>query len=209
MTLSEWTPDAGLTVISPNDAPVGGSNPTLELQTPLNTTKYFVPAGNQLNGKDITGIRQGKMKVFVNSKSVSGHANAFFGFLFRYQNVNNHYTLWFRRLGGVMNWSVTKKVAGVENDVLAFIPLTGDILSQNGTWYVLQFTWWSAGGRMWFRLETSTVGGNLFQQNIDRSDAGGDSFTGSGTKIGFRTQSLTTETGDIGWDDLQIFRSIS
>lgn len=203
MVLADWTFDAGLTVTSVNDAPSGGTNPTLRLQT-SSTSKQLATAGT-INGIDCTGIRNGKLEGFINSKGAGGHVNALPRILFRYQDANNYLFLEFRRLSGIMNWHIGKRVAGVESDVNALTPRTGNFLDSNATWYQFRITWWSAAGKTWFRFETATVGGAFSQQGTDISDSA-DLFTGAGTKIGLGGFSVSgAEPLDMGFDDVKVY----
>lgn len=204
MVMADWTFDPAINSIANlNDAPAGGSNPTLEMQETANTSLLFgVPARSTINGVDITGIRNGQVEIFLktNGQADSGNVVAF-----RYEDADNHYRFVFDQSGSTLGLlRVIRRSAGVDTSI--FSHTMTDPVPVNTIWFEFRISWWSAAGKLWVKIECAPIGGSYVQQGSITADAGGDFFTGSNTKIaiGLKTAALAG-TATFGFDDMKIY----
>lgn len=187
MVLGDWTIGsvAGATVTSENDSPT--TNPTLKIAWGSTTGEIkAVPTGTTLNGEDITGIDSGKIEMLVKQNWATNNGSRVgVSALIRYTDENNYYRVKVRQnFGGTTNDSIVIDVVigGVVTNI-ATMDISSFILTN--TWFKFRIQWWSALGKIWFRVEYATTPFTSYTQIGSDISNNNDTHKGSSNKVGF------------------------
>ncbi len=207
MTLADWVFDAGFSaILSENDAPTGGSNPTIKMRRDSTTSELSAtPSGGTINGKSILDIKQGILEGFA-KMDLTTASQARGCVFFRFVDINNHYRVEFNTNGSSMTHAIKRRSAGVDTVIRSNTSFSGVAGVTDGTWFRFKITWWSSSGKCWIRVELATVTGNFVQQGSDISDTV-DAHTGAGIKIGIGLSSNCACQFDASFDDLKVYKS--
>ncbi len=195
MVLADWLDVAGTIngISSPNDAPVGGANPTLQLEDTGTAETPFMPSGTTVNGVNITGIKHGKIISWVQLDTVADGQTCDMEIIARYSDASNFLKFCMVHLSGgtgtQMRMAVRRVTAGVDTDIIANSAIIGSpVIIRN--WFKIRCTWWSAIGKTWVRIEWSSDGTSWTQVGGDVSDTI-DQNNGSTSKVGVGLKVIT------------------
>lgn len=197
MVLGDWTFDGILTVTSPNDAPAGGSNPTVMLAgESIPQGVGGVPTENTINGKTINGLDVLQVETFIKvlkGSSGSAHAQVFL----RYIDSTHYYVVKF--ISGAPPIVQIRVNNGAGESTIGSNLTAG---FADNTWFKARITLWVAAGQAWLLIEEDLLVGEGYVTLGTKMGLGSNLHTGASNKIAIGAGALLANSA-VSFDDLK------